>query len=78
MKFFEMLVIIGVLGELIADGGIFLFSSNLQTIAKTEIASVSNDSAKLGKQSSRIRDGSRQTRGYRCMAKPFKSTTIRD
>jgi hypothetical protein len=33
MKFFEMLAISDVLGELIADGGIFLFSSNLQTIA---------------------------------------------
>jgi hypothetical protein len=38
VKTFEMLVIIGVAGELMADGGIFLFSSHLQTIADHEIA----------------------------------------
>jgi hypothetical protein len=38
VKTFEMLVIIGVAGELLADGGIFLFSSHLQTIADQEIA----------------------------------------
>jgi hypothetical protein len=32
-----MFVIIGVAGELLADGGIFLFSSHLQTIADLEI-----------------------------------------
>jgi hypothetical protein len=37
VKIFEMLVIIGVAGELLADGGIFLFSSHLQTIADQEI-----------------------------------------
>jgi hypothetical protein len=37
VKVFEMLVIIGVAGELLADGGIFLFSSHLQTIADEEI-----------------------------------------
>lgn len=38
VKIFEMLVIIGVAGELFADGGIFLFSTYLQTIAEQEIA----------------------------------------
>jgi hypothetical protein len=38
VKTFEMLVIIGVAGELLADGGIFLFSSHLQTIADQDIA----------------------------------------
>ena len=33
-----MLVTIGVAGELFADGGIFLFSRHLQTIAEQEIA----------------------------------------
>jgi hypothetical protein len=47
MKLFEMLVIVGVAGELISDGGIFLFSSHLQTIADTEIARVNMESAKL-------------------------------
>lgn len=37
MKFFEMLVIIGVLGELVGDGGIFLFSHQLQVISDNEI-----------------------------------------
>ena len=34
VKIFEMLVIIGVAGELFADGGIFQFSRHLQTIAE--------------------------------------------
>jgi hypothetical protein len=37
-RLFELLVIIGVAGELIADGGVFLFSSHLQTISDGEIA----------------------------------------
>jgi hypothetical protein len=40
VKVFEMCVIIGVAGELIADGGIFLFSSHLQTIADLEIGAL--------------------------------------
>jgi hypothetical protein len=40
VRTFEMFVIIGVAGELFADGGIFLFSSHLQTIADLEIAEV--------------------------------------
>jgi len=40
VKTFEMFVILGVAGELFADGGIFLFSSHLQTIADQEIAEV--------------------------------------
>jgi hypothetical protein len=38
VRVFEMFVIIGVAGELLADGGIFLFSRHLQTIAALEIA----------------------------------------
>jgi hypothetical protein len=37
-KLFEMLVILGVAGELLADGGIFLWSKRLQAVADTEIA----------------------------------------
>ena len=40
MKLFEMLVIIGVLGELLGDGGVFLFSNQLQIISDKEIADV--------------------------------------
>lgn len=39
-----MLVIIGVAGELLADGGIFLFSKQLQTIADLEIADLTKES----------------------------------
>ena len=38
LKLFEMLVIIGVLGELVGDGGVFLFSNQLQVISESEIA----------------------------------------
>lgn len=38
LKRFEYLVLIGVAGELIADGGVFLFSSHLQTISDHEVA----------------------------------------
>jgi len=40
IRAFEMFVIIGVAGELLADGGVFLFSKHLQTIADLEIANV--------------------------------------
>jgi hypothetical protein len=40
VKVFEMFVIIGVAGELLADGGIFLCSSHLQTISDLEVASL--------------------------------------
>ena len=52
MKFGELLVIIGVAGELLGDGGIFLFSRHLQAIADHEIieltkeAGTAKDSAK--------------------------------
>lgn len=38
VKTFELLVLIGVAGELIADGGIFLFSRRLQSIGDLETA----------------------------------------
>jgi hypothetical protein len=43
LKLFEMFVIIGVAGELLADGGIFLFSRHLQTIADLEIAELTRE-----------------------------------
>jgi len=36
-KIFEWLVILGVAGELFADGGVFLFSNQLQTISDLEL-----------------------------------------
>src|ERR1700722_17734253 len=38
LRIFELMVIIGVAGELVADGGIFLFSRHLQTITEAEYA----------------------------------------
>jgi hypothetical protein len=54
VRVFEMLVIVGVAGELLADGGIFLFSSHLQTIADTEIAGLNNGAAQLRKQAAEL------------------------
>jgi len=45
LRIFELLVTIGVAGELFADGGVFLFSRHLQTIADQEIADLTQ---KLG------------------------------
>jgi hypothetical protein len=45
VKTFEMFVIIGVAGELLADGGIFLFSSRLQTITELEIAGLTKEAS---------------------------------
>lgn len=49
MKFGEMLVIIGVAGELLGDGGIFLFSRHLQTISDLEIATLESSNIQLRK-----------------------------
>jgi len=38
VKVFEMLVILGVAGELIADAGVFAFSARLQSISDIEVA----------------------------------------
>jgi hypothetical protein len=40
---FELLVIIGVAGELLGDGGVFVFSGDLQTIADAELAQITTD-----------------------------------
>lgn len=45
VKVFEMFVIIGVAGELLADGGIFALSRHLETIANGEIAVLTKQAA---------------------------------
>lgn len=40
---FELLVIIGVAGELVADGGIFLFSEHLQTIEQLRVGKLDQE-----------------------------------
>src|ERR1700693_116815 len=46
-ELFEILVVIGVAGEFIGDGGIFLFSSQLQTIEEREISRLNTDRIQL-------------------------------
>jgi hypothetical protein len=41
-RLFEILVIIGVAGELFADGGIFLFGRQLQSFADIEVAQLNS------------------------------------
>jgi len=50
MKLGEMLVIAGVAGELLGDGGIFLSSRHLQTIADLEVASLTKQVGDAQKQ----------------------------
>jgi hypothetical protein len=49
-KLFESLVIIGVMGELFADGGIFIFSNHLQTISDGEVAQLNKQSEEFRKE----------------------------
>lgn len=48
MKLFEIFVIVGVAGELLADGGVFLFSHQLQVISDSEIAAANRKAADAG------------------------------
>jgi hypothetical protein len=48
-RLFEILVIAGVAGELLADGGIFLFGRQLQTIADRDIANTNLEAKQAGK-----------------------------
>jgi hypothetical protein len=50
LKRFEILVLVGVLGELIADGGIFLFSSHLQRILDSENAALDLEASRARKE----------------------------
>jgi hypothetical protein len=48
LKAFKWMVVIGVSGELIADGGIFLLSARLQTITDLEVAHSNEEAKKAG------------------------------
>jgi hypothetical protein len=50
IKLFEILVIIGVAGELLADGGIFHFSKQLQTISELEVAKLNENASKANER----------------------------
>ena len=68
VKVFEMFVILGVAGELLADGGIFLCSSHLQTISDLEVASLNvranQAEASLGKAISDAESAKATARGF--------------
>jgi hypothetical protein len=55
LRLFELMVIVGVAGELIADGGIFLFSRHLQTISETEFAGLNKQAADAYKEAESAR-----------------------
>jgi hypothetical protein len=50
IKTFEILVIIGVAGELFGDGGIFIFSERLQTISDHEVAGVNKQAGEANRK----------------------------
>jgi hypothetical protein len=52
LKAFKWMVVIGVFGELIADGGIFLLSARLQTITDLEVAHSNEEAKKAGERAS--------------------------
>ena len=54
-RLFEVLVIVGVMGELIADGGIFAFSAHLQTIAGLEVAQLNREAGDARREAAQAR-----------------------
>ena len=62
---FTIVVIIGIAGEFIADGGIFFFSKHLQTISDEEVARLNERAAELTKQA----EEERSAREYRLFAR---------
>jgi hypothetical protein len=55
LRLFELMVIVGVAGELIGDGGIFLFSRHLQTISEAEFAVLNKQAAEVYKEAATVR-----------------------
>jgi hypothetical protein len=54
MKLFGLLVLVGCLGELFADGAIFALSSRLQVISNIEIARLNNKAEQAVKDSRQL------------------------
>jgi hypothetical protein len=61
-KLFELLVIIGVAGELLADGGIFAFSRRLQIISDAEVASLNKEAGEARQKAGEAIERSEQDR----------------
>jgi hypothetical protein len=47
---FELLVVIGIAGELLADGGVFVLSHRLQTISEGELAELNKEAGEARKE----------------------------
>jgi hypothetical protein len=56
LRIFQLFVMIGVAGELIADGGVFLFSHRLQTTADAKIAALNSAAAQLQRDAALLFD----------------------
>jgi hypothetical protein len=69
-KTFEMFVIIGVAGELLADGGIFALSRHLETIANGEIAALTQQAAVANQHAAEANDRAAQAEA---LAKGFEA-----
>jgi hypothetical protein len=50
VKAFEMMVILGVAGELLADAGVFTFSARLQSLSDIEVARLNKQAAEAEAQ----------------------------
>ncbi len=70
VKVFEMFVILGVAGELLADGGIFALSRHLETIANGEIALLTQQSAIANQKAAEANDRAAQAQA---LAKGFEA-----
>jgi hypothetical protein len=57
---FEMLVVVGIAGELFADGGVFVFSRHLQTISESEFAVLNRDAGEARQKASASDERSKQ------------------
>jgi len=58
---FEILVMVGVAGELLGDGGVFVFSRHLQVIEDTELTSLGSNAEQLAVRLKTLGDKTTQT-----------------
>ena len=54
LRTFELMVIWGVSGELVGDGGIFVFSERLQAISDAEVANLNKEAADVRKEAASL------------------------
>jgi hypothetical protein len=80
LKIFEILVTIGCGGELLADGGVFVFSRRLQTIADGEFAVFNKEAAtarkEAGDATKQAGDAIKEAAGVRLRAAELERETV--